>query len=154
MAKLKMADYTGGILIEAPRSAWGIQTVEIGEAGLYPGYPVTQTGETVPAVVYGAAASDVFYGILLENADDEIETEFTSGDRASCLIAGSRGSCWSWAKASVASLQVGTRLHQDTAGPSHFLIVVETMAYENAGLVIEYSATSTDDRPVKICLTG
>ncbi len=154
MAKLNMKDYANSIKIEAPRSAWGIQTVQIGQTGLYPGYPVTQTGETVPAVVYGATADDVLYGILLDDGDMDLDGEFTSGDPASCMIAGSRGTCWSWAKASVANLQVGTRMHQDSGTPGRFLVINEAMLYENAGLVIEYSATSASDRPIKLVLSG
>ena len=155
MAKLKMVDYTNSIMIDPPPNAWGLQTVKIGETGLYPGYPVTQTGETVPAVVTSAAADDVFYGILLDSADQGIEQPFAVNDVATCMIAGSRGACWSWAKASVANLIVGTRLHTDSAGATdRYLVVNEAMLYENAGLVIEYSATSASDRPIKIALTG
>ena len=155
MAQLKMKDYTNSILIEAPPHAWGIQTVTIGEAGLYPGMAVTQTGETVPSVVYGATANDVFYGILLDSADQGIDEAFSSGDTASCMIAGSRGACWSYAKSGVATMFAGTRLHTDTGTPGRYLVIAETMLYENVGLCIEYSATSaTDDRPIKIALTG
>lgn len=154
MAQLKMKDYANAIMIEPPPNAWGLQTVKIGEAGLEPGYPVTQTGETVPAVVYGATANDVFYGILLDSADVGLDEAFTANDVATCMIAGSRGACWTWAKASVANLIVGTRMHQNTATPTKFLVVDETMKFESAGLVIEYSATSASDRPIKLVLSG
>ena len=153
MAKLKMVDYTNSIMIDPPTNAWGLQTVKIGETCLFPGYPVTQTGETVPAVVTSGSANDVFYGVLLDSADVGLESEFENGAVATCMVAGSRGACWSWAKASVANLIVGTRLHTD-AGTGKFLIIGEAMLYENAGLVIEYSATSASDRPIKIALTG
>jgi len=150
-----MVDYTNSIMIDPPPNAWGLQTVKIGETGLFPGYPVTQTGETVPAVVTSAAANDVFYGILLDSADSGIEQEFDLNAVATCMVAGSRGACWSWAKASVANLIVGTRLHTDSAGATdRYLVINEVMLYESAGLVIEYSATSASDRPIKIALTG
>jgi len=154
MARLNMKDYTNAIMIEPPPNAWGLQTVKIGEAGLRPGYPVTQTGETVPSVVYGATANDVFYGILLDSADVGIDETFANNAVATCMVAGSRGACWSYAKASVGNLHVGTRMHQDADTPGRFLVVNEAMLYENAGLVIEYSATSASDRPIKIALTG
>ena len=154
MASLEMKDYTNAIMIEPPPNAWGLQTVKIGEAGLEPGYPVTQTGEAVPAVVSGATANDVFYGVLLDSADVGIDEAFTSGDVATCMMAGSRGACWSWAKAGVANLIVGTRMHIDAATPTKFLIPTEGMLFENAGLVIEYSATDAADRPIKVALTG
>ncbi len=150
-----MKDYTNAIMIEPPPNAWGLQTVKIGEAGLYPGMAVTQTGETVPAVVYGATANDVFYGILLDSANVGLDEAFTANDVATCMIAGSRGACWSYAKTNVASLIVGTRLHTDTATPGRYLVINEAMLFENVGLVIEYSATDgSNDRPIKIALTG
>jgi len=155
MAQLKMKDYTNSIMIEKPPNAWGLQTVTIGETGLYPGMAVTQTGETVPTVVYGAAADDVFYGILLESADQGIDEAFAVGDTATCMIAGSRGACWSYAKANVASMFPGTRLHTDTGTPGRYLVINEAMLYENVGLLIEYSATdASNDRPIKIVLSG
>ena len=155
MAQLKMKDYCNSILIEPPEHAWGLQTVKIGEAGLYPGYPVTQTGETVPAVVFGASASDVFYGILLESADVGLDEVFAVDAVATCLIAGSRGACWTFMKANDGAVHVGTRVHQDADNAGHFCLVIETMMYESIGLVIEYSANdASNDRPIKVVLSG
>ncbi len=148
-----MVDVTNAILIEPPRNAWGIQTVKIKGADLYPGHAVTQTGETVPEVVSSGTANDVFYGILLDEADGGLDAVYTAGDRVECMLAGSGGACWTWAKASAGELHVGTRLHTD-AGTGVFSIIGESMLFENVGLVIEYSADVANDRPVKVVLSG
>ena len=153
MAKLKMKDVTNAILIDPPNNSWGIQTVKIKGADLYPGHPVTQTGETVPEVVSSGTANDVFYGILLDIPDADIDAVFAAGDFVPCLMAGSGGAAWTWGKASLGALQVGTRLHTD-AGTGTYCIIGENMLFENVGLVIEYSADVANDRPVKVVLSG
>ena len=154
MAQLKMKDYTNTIMIEPPRNAWGLQTVKIKGSDLYPGCPVTQTGETVPEVVSGGTANDVFYGVLLDDADHGLDVVYTAGDFVTCMMAGSGGACWTYLKANEGSVHVGTRLHTD-AGTGIYTIIAESMLYENVGLIIEYSATdASNDRPVKVVLSG
>jgi len=153
MAKLKMKDQTNAILIDPPKNSWGIQTVKIKGADLYPGHAVTQTGETVPEVVSSGTANDVFYGVLLDVPDKGIDVVFAAGAFVPCAIAGSGAAVWTWAKASAGALHVGTRLHTD-AGTGVFAIIGENMLYENIGLVIEYSADVANDRPVKVVLSG
>ena len=153
MAKLKMKDYTNAILIEPPRNAWGIQTVKIKGSDLYPGHPVTQTDETVPEVVSPASLQDVFYGILLCAEGHGLDVIYTAGDFVPCLMAGSGGACWTWLKAAESTVQVGTRVHAEATGT--YCVILESMLYENVGLVIEYSATdASDDRPIKVVLSG
>ena len=154
MAQLLMKDYTASIMIEPPKNAWGLETVIIGEADLYPGMPVTQSGETVPAVVYSATAGDIFYGILLDSLGKGIDEAFASGDTATCMMAGSRGACWTYLKANEGTVFPGTRLHTDVA-VGRYCLILETMLAENVGLVIEYSLTDAgNDRPVKVVLSG
>ena len=154
MAKLSMKDYTGAIMIEPPKNAWGLQTVKIKGADIYPGIPVTQTGEAVPEVVTSGTADDVFYGIVLDKPGNGIDELFAAGETATVMMNGSGGACWTYAKTGVATMFPGTRLHTD-AGTGIYCIIGEGMLYENVGLVIEYTATSaTDDRPVKVVLCG
>ena len=155
MVKLNMKDYTGAIMIEPPKNAWGLQTVKIKGAGLYPGYPVTQTGEAVPEVITPAAANDVFYGILLDKPGNGIDELFTAGETATAMMNGSGGACWTYAKTGVATMYPGTRLHIDATAAGPFCIIGENMLFENVGLLIEYSATdASDDRPIKVVLCG
>jgi len=154
MAKLLMKDYTNAIMIEAPKNAWGLQTVKIKGADLYPGHAVTQTGETVPEVVSSGTANDVFYGILLDKPGHGLDEVFTAGETVTCMVNGSGGACWTWAKAGVADLDVGHILHTD-AGTGVYSIIGEGGLFETVGRVIEYSATdATNDRPVKVVLSG
>ena len=153
MAKLKMKDYTNAILISPPCNSWGIQSVKIKGADLYPGHAVTQTGEAVPEVVSSGTANDVFYGVLLDVPDKGIDVIFSAGDIVPCALAGSGAAVWTWVKASAGALQVGTRLHTD-AGTGVYSIIGENMLFENVGLVIEYSADVANDRPAKVVLSG
>ena len=153
MAQLKMKDYTNAIMIDPPKNSWGIQTVKIQGSDLYPGMVVTQTGETVPEVVSVGTGNDVTYGVLLDDADHGLDVVYTAGDFVSCMLAGSGGACWTYLKASQASVHVGTRIHSD-AGTSIYSIIDESMLFENVGLIIEYSATVANDRPVKVVLSG
>ena len=152
MAKLLMKDYTASIMIEPPKNGWGLQTVIIGGADLYPGHPVTQTAETPPTVASPASANDVFYGILLDKIGKGIDEVFTAGESATVMLNGSGGACWTWLIAADATVFPGTRLHM-AAGV--YCTIAETMLFENVGLIIEYSLTdASDDRPVKVVLCG
>jgi len=154
MAQLKMKDYTNAIMIEPPRNAWGLQTVKIKGSDLYPGMVVTQTGETVPEVVSVGSEDDVTYGVLLDDADHGLDVVYTAGDFVTCMLAGSGGACWTYLKAGVASIHVGTRIVSD-ANTGIYSIINEAMIYENVGLIIEYSATDgSNDRPAKVVLSG
>ena len=155
MAKLEMKDYTGSIMIEPPKNAWGLQTVKIKGAALYPGFPVTQTGEAVPEVVTPASADNVFYGILLDKPGNGVDELFTAGETATVMMNGSGGACWTYVLTGVATMFPGTRVHCDATTPTAYCIIGENMLYENVGLCIEYSATdAVNERPIKVVLSG
>ena len=150
-----MADYGGRVLIEAPKNAWGIQTFTIKGADIYPGIPVTQTGETGSEIVSCATANDVFCGVVLCNPDHDPDTAYTAGDRVEVALNGSGAVVWTFVKAAVAALVVGHILHADAATPTVYCIIGEGGLFETVGRVIEASPTDgANDRPVKVVLCG
>lgn len=152
MAILAMSTYTGSILIEAPKNAWGIQTFTCTTTTVFPGSLVTGTGETPPDVVVVGTANDITLGVALCKPGHDIDTAYAAGESIPVAMAKSGAAVWTWLKANEASVFAGTPVLSDAA-TGVFVIIGEGALYEHLGHIIEYSATdASDDRPVKVVL--
>ena len=154
MARQDLSAYAEKVLIEAPPTALGIKTFSCTTNTVYPGYVVTTTGETDPDVVVIGAADDVSTGIALLKPNHDPDTAYAAGEFIPVALCGSGAVVWTYLKRGVASVVVGTPIHNDGGTPTVYGIVGEGRLYEHIGFIIEYSATSaTDDRLVKVRLS-
>jgi len=151
MAITALSTVTNKVLIEAPSRASGIKTFSATTTTIFPGYPVTATGETDPDVVVMGAADDMFTGIALCKPNHDIGTAYAAGDFFPVALRGSGAVCWTFLKANNGDLVLGQPVIMD-ATPTVFCVVGETVN-ELVGSVWEYSANdASNDRPFKVVL--
>lgn len=150
MARLDLSTYTNKVLIEAPSRASGIKTFSCTTTTIFPGYPVTATGETDPDVVVVGGADDMFTGIALLKPNHDIDTAYAAGEFIPVALRGSGAVCWTYLKTAGGALVVGQPVQHD-AGTTVYCIVGEAI-HEHVGIVWEYSADQANDRPIKVVL--
>jgi len=94
MAKGTMANYTGAILWRSPNNIAGLLTRRVNGAALYPGFVVTENGETTPDAYIPDGNDDESLGIALDNADADIDTAFA--DNVWIVVAAVRSGAGVW----------------------------------------------------------
>lgn len=150
MARLDLSTYANKVLIEAPCRAAGIKTFSATTTTIFPGYPVTATGETDPDVVVMGAADDMFTGVALCKPNHDIDTAYAAGEFFPVALRGSGAVVWTYLKTSGGACVVGQPVMMD-ATPTVYCIVGE-LINEHVGVVWEYSADQANDRPIKVVL--
>lgn len=135
-----MKDYTGAILIEEPFTATGLQTFKVEYASnLKPGYACTTHGASAGYIRAPDGADEQCVGIVLDNADLDIDAYFAAGKTVTVAMKGSQAVAWAYNNTQDV-LYVGQPMkHNATNG---YLTVGEEVN-EYIGYAIEQTAADT-----------
>lgn len=111
MARGTMANYTGKIMWQPPRSEAGMLPRRTNGALVFPGAVVTATGESDPDVALPDGDDDVSLGIALDRADKDIDTVFPDNTWITALMVRSGGGAWVFADDAAGALEPWTALY-------------------------------------------
>lgn len=174
MAKGTMANYTGKIMWQPPRSEAGMESRRVNGADIFPGAIVTASSETDPDVDLPGGNDEVSYGVALDRADKDIDTVFSDNDWIICLKVRSGGGAWVFVDDDEGAIEPWTAVYntgadgdgyvevlQVTAAPTTYLnttiqaIVdyLESHEHRYVGRAATYQADQgTTDVPLKVLL--
>lgn len=131
-----LEDYTGAVLIEPPRSASGLQTFKVFvAANLKPGDACTTHGATVGYIRAPDGADEKLAGIVLDNADLDIGTQFPVNTEVTVAMKGSMALVWAFNNTQDI-LYVGQPMQHAT----NIYLTVGEEVNEYAGSVAEHTA--------------
>lgn len=151
MAKLVMSDWTNKILVEAPKTAMGIKTFSCTTTTIFPGFPVTATGETDPDVVIVASADDQTTGVALCKPNHDIDTAYAAGEWIPVALRGSGAIVFTYMTANAGDCVVGTSIITNAASGAY--CIIGELNNEYVGSIVEFAANdASNDFPVKVRL--
>lgn len=152
MAKLDMKDYTSKILVEAPRSASGLQTFIVdGASELRPGYACTNIDHAAGYIGKPDAADEGTVGIVLDNPHQDIDAYFPDGEVVTVAMCRSGAVAWGYSK-SGETYTAGQRLENSGAANDGYIGYGEN-AYEYVGVAAEQMTVSVGNtKPVMVRL--
>lgn len=131
-----LEDYTGAVLIEPPRSASGLQTFKVFVAdNLKPGDACTTHGASIGYIRAPDGADEKFTGIVLDNADLDIGTQFPVGTEVTVAMKGSNAVTWAFQNTQDI-LYVGQQMQH----ANNIYLTVGELVNEYAGVVEEHAA--------------
>lgn len=154
-----MANYTGSILWRTAKNAAGMGSHRVNGSALYPGFVVTETDQTAPDVYIPDGNDDVSLGIVLENADADIDTAFA--DNATVVVAYVRSGAgvWGYIDDDEGALAIWTAVYSTGADDDGYLeklaVTAAPTTYDDATIqgIIDY-LESAEHRYVGRCATA
>lgn len=148
-----MSMHTNAILIEDPHSANAFQTFRVnGATELRPGYVCTATGHTWPDIGRPDGAQDYTLGIVLDNADLDINAWFPDNTVVTVALRGGQASVWGYGHDDTGAYAQGASVTSTGASNNGFITVGDD-SYEFVGYIYEDSPADTGYyRPVKLKL--
>ena len=154
-----MANYTGAILWRSPKNMAGMGSHRVNGSGLYPGMVVTETGQTAPDVYIPDGNDDVSLGIVLDNADADIDTAFSDNDVVTVAYVRSGAGVWGYLDDDEGALAIWTAVYSTGADDDGYLeklaVTAAPTTYDDATIqgIIDY-LESAELRYVGRCATA